>query len=96
MHFRLVVAAAGALLFLGGLAAHAQTPRRSPPVQTFQQGGVGCYWYRSRYFCSRYCYLEVDGKRYCVEREREARSQAAEPDDEDVVRGPRRKYSGIK
>lgn len=37
---------------------------------------VGCYWYRQREFCTRYCYWEVNGKRYCREREREAFSQA--------------------
>jgi hypothetical protein len=95
MDFRLVVALSGVLLLLGVFEAQAQTPRRKPPVQTFQQGGVGCYWYRGRYFCARYCYLEVDGKRYCVDREREARSQAAELDHEDA-RGPRRTYSGAK
>lgn len=95
MDFRLVIALAGALLFLGAAAAEAQTPRRTPPVQTFQQGGVGCYWYRGRYSCARYCYLEVDGKRYCVEREREARSQAAELEQDDR-RPLRRSYSGAK
>ena len=48
----------------------------SLPVQTFQQGGLNCYWYRERYVCSRYCYLEVDGMRYCTRRERDAVSQA--------------------
>lgn len=95
MDFRFVVALAGVLPLLGAFEAQAQTPRRKPPVQTFQQGGVGCYWYRGRYFCARYCYLEVDGKRYCVDREREARSQAAElePDDR---RFSRRSPSGTK
>ena len=36
----------------------------------------GCYWYRQRQFCSRYCYTEVDGRRFCREREREAYPQA--------------------
>jgi len=95
MDFRLVAALAAAALLFGTFEAGAQTPRRKPPVQTFQQGGVGCYWYRERYFCARYCYLEVDGKRYCVDREREARSQAAEPD-HDSMRVSRRAYSGAK
>lgn len=95
MDFRLVVALVVALLFVGAFEAQAQAPRRKLPVQTFQEGGVGCYWYRGRHLCARYCYLEVDGKRYCVDREREARSQAARPDHDDV-RVSRRGYSGAK
>lgn len=38
--------------------------------------GIGCYWERGRQFCSRYCYVEVDGRRYCTERARDAHSQA--------------------
>ena len=37
---------------------------------------IGCYWYREREYCSRYCYWEVNGRRYCQEHEREAHSQA--------------------
>lgn len=39
---------------------------------------VGCYWYRQREYCARYCYWEINGRRYCREREREAYSQAPE------------------
>ena len=35
----------------------------------------GCYWHRGQRFCSRYCYWDVDGQRYCQERERFARPQ---------------------
>jgi hypothetical protein len=38
--------------------------------------GVGCYWVRGRLNCSRYCYWEVDGYRYCTRRLRDAHSQA--------------------
>ena len=38
--------------------------------------GVGCYWERGRQFCSRYCYIEVDGRRFCRHRTHEAHSQA--------------------
>jgi hypothetical protein len=31
--------------------------------------GQGCYWMRQRLYCSRYCYIEIDGRRYCRERE---------------------------
>lgn len=35
----------------------------------------GCYWRRGTRFCSRYCYWEVDGRRYCHEKERVAHPQ---------------------
>lgn len=70
--------ALGALLAASTLLPDAAQagPRGEPPGLTFQQGGVGCYWYRGRRHCSRYCYLEVDGIRYCQRRERDAVSQA--------------------
>lgn len=36
----------------------------------------GCYYYRGRQTCGRYCYIEVDGNRYCRERARDAYPQA--------------------
>lgn len=82
------------LLLASGLDAAAGTPSRRVPVQTFQQGGVGCYWYRGREFCSRYCYLEINNKRYCVERERNAVSQA--PIDRFLGPAPGVHYRGVK
>jgi hypothetical protein len=41
--------------------------------------GVGCYWYRGVQYCSRYCYWEIDGYRYCQRRARDAVSQAPYP-----------------
>ena len=41
--------------------------------------GIGCYWKLGRRFCSRYCYWEVDGRRYCHIREREAYPQGPAP-----------------
>jgi hypothetical protein len=32
----------------------------------------GCYWRRGERYCSTYCYLEINGKRYCNQRESEA------------------------
>lgn len=48
--------------------------------QAAQQQGYwgdqrGCYWRRGERFCSRYCYWEVDGRRYCQDRERLAHPQ---------------------
>ena len=38
----------------------------------------GCYWYRQKQYCGRYCYIEGNGIRYCREREPEAFPQMPE------------------
>src|SRR5262249_46012726 len=38
--------------------------------------GVGCYWYHGHLYCSRWCYWEIDGYRFCRPRLGEATSQA--------------------
>ena len=50
----------------------------APVVAAIPDGpeGVGCYFERGRTFCSRYCYIEVDGHRFCRHRTHEAHSQA--------------------
>lgn len=40
------------------------------PVYTGR--AVGCYYHRGRRFCSRYCYIEVNGLEYCHDRQSEA------------------------
>lgn len=55
--------------------AHAH-PRSHHRGHAMGPEGVGCYWERGRYFCSRYCYIEVDGYRYCREHKSHAHSQA--------------------
>ena len=45
----------------------------------------GCYWYRQRQTCGRYCYVEVNGKRYCQERQHDAHPQAPEGESAIVV-----------
>ena len=59
--------------------------RRAVLVPTVQAApdapeGVGCYFERGRTHCSRYCYIEVDGHRFCRERARDAHSQAPVPE----------------
>lgn len=49
----------------------------------------GCYWDRGERYCSRYCYIEVNGHRYCHQRRREAVPQAGED-----VPPPERRYRG--
>lgn len=67
-----------ALVFLISVAdAIAGGPRMAPRgPEAGPIGGVGCYWYRQRSHCGRYCYIEADGARYCTERQRDAHSQA--------------------
>lgn len=36
----------------------------------------GCYYHRGRRYCSRYCYWEENGRRYCQGRLRQAYPQA--------------------
>ena len=43
-----------------------------PPTE-----GRGCYYDRGREYCGSYCYWEINGKRYCQPRLRDAHSQAA-------------------
>lgn len=42
----------------------------------------GCYWYRQRQHCGRYCYTENDGRRFCRRRVYEAVPQAPQDYDE--------------
>lgn len=57
----------------------------------------GCYWHRGTRYCSSYCYLEVNGKHYCHERESQAVPQGRlyhqeRPTVEEVYRQPRGTY----
>ena len=42
-----------------------------PPLEA-----KGCYFYRGNRYCGSYCYWEINGKRYCQRRGREAVPQA--------------------
>jgi hypothetical protein len=64
-------------------------PYRQPGVQIPQ--GVGCYWVRGNLNCSRYCYWEIDGHRYCTRRLRDAHSQAPEVVDGRAPYAPQRR-----
>lgn len=67
-----------AVALLAPAAASSEPGRRPPPnavVVVPETEGMGCYWYRQRQYCGRYCYREVDGRRYCRERAREAYPQ---------------------
>jgi hypothetical protein len=69
-----------ALLLSAGVAGPSQAQPYGHPYPRAVQvpQGVGCYWFRGRLNCSRYCYWEIDGHRYCTRRLRDARTQAPE------------------
>ena len=72
----LAIAWVSSIVVLGAPAC-ADADLVAPPVATTQ--GIGCYWYRGHLHCSRYCYTEIDGQRYCHRRLRDAISQAPPP-----------------
>ena len=58
----------------GGAAAH--PPSRPQLIELAPGEAKGCYYYRGERRCGRYCYWEVNGKRYCQRRARDAVPQA--------------------
>jgi hypothetical protein len=70
-------AAAGLLAWLSLLAlpAEAGGSRYGARIEQLPEG-QGCYWYRGQLYCSRYCYWEIDGYRFCHPRLGRAISQA--------------------
>jgi hypothetical protein len=73
----------GCIFFLAvvvaAISSAAAGERRTPSVVWFYEPpleGRGCYWYHQHQFCGRYCYTDLDGRRYCREDAREAVPQA--------------------
>jgi hypothetical protein len=76
----------------GDLAGYERRPAGACPMLLSAEG---CYWNRGERYCSRYCYIEVNGSRYCHQRQSEAVPQAGcdEPDvPEPVYRRPRHNH----
>ena len=79
------------MLLLGAASQATAEPYRQPYLIN---GGlpepekIGCYWFHEREYCSRYCYWEINGKRYCQVRERDASTQAPLPENYDALLGP--------
>ena len=68
--------------------ARARTGREGPVlISPMPLQADGCYYYRGRRHCGRYCYYEINGLRYCQPREREAYPQAGYEID-DAAPGP--------
>lgn len=80
----LLVAAISALLPIGsawaggdlGGGERVERVARAERACSALLSAEGCYWNRGRRYCSRYCYIEVNGRRYCNPRESEAVPQA--------------------
>jgi hypothetical protein len=68
-----------ALAVCAGLAAPARAQHLWPALPPGQIYGVGCYWFQGHHYCSRYCWLEIDGYTYCHRNLAEAGSQAPPP-----------------
>ena len=70
----------GAAVLAVSIQGAAAGPRRGPPALIGQAPppleAAGCYYYRERQYCGRYCYMEVNGRRYCQRFERDAHPQA--------------------
>jgi hypothetical protein len=84
-NFWLVRLAIGFAVAGGAVTGTEARDRRGPaavagPLDTADEvsAAKGCYWYRQKQYCGRYCYIEGNGIRYCREREPEAFPQMPE------------------
>ena len=72
----LVKATVATVALVCATQAEAGSPWRSRDREGQEAQGIGCYWMHERLYCARYCYIGIDGRRYCRERKRLARPQA--------------------
>lgn len=68
--------ALGLLLMAGAARAESGSPILVGGDGVTPVRGVGCYWEWGRLHCSRYCYVEVNGRQYCHARLRHGHSNA--------------------
>ena len=82
----------------GGASAH--SPLRGYDLDAPGPEASGCYFSRGEMFCGRYCYIEINGKRYCQPRERNAYPQGTIYIEESLVGPPYRRghrhHHGLK
>jgi hypothetical protein len=83
--------AVAALLLVAMAPAEAEAQFGFPYPRAQVPQGVGCYWFRGNLNCSRYCYWEIDGYRYCTRRLRDAYSQAPDMVDGRAPYAPQRR-----
>jgi hypothetical protein len=84
--FAVLVLAAGHPL---GNRSAAHSASRAYDLDAPGPEASGCYFSRGEMFCGRYCYIEINGKRYCQVRERDAYPQGEVYLEESLV-GPSR------
>lgn len=91
---RTALAATVALLGFGWLEQSARAQPSYLPQRAGEVRGVGCYWYRQRRYCNRFCWVEVDGYRFCHRRLQGAGSQAPPSADAYPLSDPDARYGG--
>lgn len=75
---RTVIALGMAVVALPQWALAEPSAERFVEVPAFPIEARGCYFRRGRTYCGRYCYVEINGLRYCQERKRDAVPQAGD------------------
>ncbi len=81
----LVLSAANPL----GNSSSAHSALRAYDLEEPGPEASGCYFSRGEMYCGRYCYVEINGKRYCQPRARDAYPQGEIYLEESLV-GPAR------
>lgn len=80
MKLKKLVSAAASLVLAVPLLVQSADAHRRPRYLAYDQlppaEGRGCYYDRGEEYCGSYCYWEINGKRYCQRRLRDAHSQA--------------------
>ena len=72
---RILAAALAVTGFVVCTPAEAHQYTRDGGIEAIGPEASGCYFSRGEMFCGRYCYVEINGRRYCQVRERDAYPQ---------------------
>jgi hypothetical protein len=72
---KLVMAATALSVLLLALPARAHQVSHIDVIEEPGPEASGCYFSRGQMYCGRYCYVEINGKRYCQPRARDAYPQ---------------------
>lgn len=85
----------GLLVATALVPSYAVARDRADYIEIVPPEAAGCYFIRGERYCGRYCYWEINGKRYCQPRARDAWPQA-EFYLEDDTPPPRRRHRSMK
>jgi hypothetical protein len=72
---KLVMAATALSALLLSAPARAHHVSHDDVIEEPGPEASGCYFSRGEMYCGRYCYVEINGKRYCQPRARDAHPQ---------------------